>query len=183
MRVVVSGTHASGKSTLIADFGASHAEYVQLPDPFEFIDDYLDQPNSATFFAQLVIAAERLRDFEPGMEVLVERGPLDFLAYLMAHDTLGRGSPSGELFDRGRALTAATMRRVDLLVLLPLNPHDRIWVPRDEDPELREVMNDKLLELTDDVDLVGEQVRIVEIVGDREKRLSALEVAIAEMPT
>lgn len=166
----------------MADFGARHAEYVQLPDPFEFIEDYLDQPSSATFFAQLVIAAERLCGFEPGMNLISERSPLDFLAYLMAHDMLGRGSPSGELFDRGLAVTAAAMCHVDLLVLLPLNPHDRIWVPRDEDPELREMMNDKLLELTDEVDLVGEQVRIVEIVGDREKRLSALEAAIAEIP-
>ncbi|UUE20380.1 ATP-binding protein [Microbacterium sp. J1-1] len=41
MRIVVSGTHASGKSTLIADFLAAHPdflaarpEYLSLGDPF-----------------------------------------------------------------------------------------------------------------------------------------------------
>ena len=31
MRIVVSGTHASGKSTLIADFCATHPEFAHLP--------------------------------------------------------------------------------------------------------------------------------------------------------
>ncbi|MFC4138171.1 MULTISPECIES: hypothetical protein [unclassified Microbacterium] len=35
MRIVVSGTHASGKSTLIDAFAAEHPEYRVLPDPFE----------------------------------------------------------------------------------------------------------------------------------------------------
>ena len=34
MRIVVSGTHASGKSTLIADFLAARPEYLSLGDPF-----------------------------------------------------------------------------------------------------------------------------------------------------
>ena len=41
MRIVVSGTHASGKSTLISDFALRHPEFVVLPDPFEALDDAL----------------------------------------------------------------------------------------------------------------------------------------------
>ena len=33
MRIVVSGSHCSGKSTLIEDFVAAHPEYVHEPEP------------------------------------------------------------------------------------------------------------------------------------------------------
>ena len=38
VRIVVSGTHASGKSTLVSDL-AMALGYAQLPDPFELVDD------------------------------------------------------------------------------------------------------------------------------------------------
>ena len=49
MRIVVSGTHGSGKSTLIADFVARRTEYLTLGDPFEELD--LDDGSSAASFA------------------------------------------------------------------------------------------------------------------------------------
>jgi hypothetical protein len=76
--------------------------------------------------------------------------------------------------------TAQAMARVDLLVLLPLAPRDGIEVPTDEDPELRDAMNDALLELADDPDLV-ETTTIVEITGERTSRLGQLEAAIARL--
>jgi hypothetical protein len=33
MRIAVAGTHASGKSTHIADFLATHPEYAHEPEP------------------------------------------------------------------------------------------------------------------------------------------------------
>lgn len=83
VRIVVSGTHASGKSTLISDFASRHPEFTVLPDPFELVDED-DAVGAALFAAQLRIAADRLTD-EPGRtHVIAERGPLDFLAYLLA---------------------------------------------------------------------------------------------------
>ena len=60
MRIVVSGTHASGKSTLISDFVQRHPEYEVLPDPFELMDESWDAPSAALFAAQLSVAAARL---------------------------------------------------------------------------------------------------------------------------
>jgi hypothetical protein len=70
------------------------------------------------------------------------------------------------------------MQNVDLLVLLPLNSADHIWVHPEESLELRAAMNDTLLELSDDPDLLGSQARMVEIVGDRQTRLSTLEASV-----
>lgn len=175
MRIVVSGTHASGKSTLISDFALAHPEFAVLPDPFELIDEAWDAPNSAMLTAQLRVAAERLVGDEQGERFIAERGPIDFLAYLLAlAETTGRTAPD-ELIERTTAMTLDALDRVDLLVVLPLSADDPIHVGPDEDLELREAMNRLLLELADDPDVVGDRLRVAEITGDPSSRLAALE--------
>ena len=172
MRIVVSGSHASGKSSLIADFAALHPEFEVLGDPFELIDDAGEEPDAGTFFAQLRYAAARLRTLPSGADVVAERGPLDFLAYLDALDALGRPGRSSGLQERGAAIVAETAPSIDLLVLLPLSGSG-IDVPDDEDPALRDEMDAALLELADDPDLVG-GARVIELVGDPAQRLDQL---------
>ena len=43
MRIVVSGTHASGKTTLIDDFVAAHGDFERWDDPFAFVDGALTE--------------------------------------------------------------------------------------------------------------------------------------------
>lgn len=179
MRIVISGTHASGKSTLIADFTSRHPELEVFPDPYELLDGAPTEPDAGLMFAQLQLSAARLRDLPPGVNVIAERGPLDFLAYLEALDALGRPTGSGELFRRGVAAAAEAMRHVDLLVLLPLNASDRLEVPDEEDLELRTAMDAALLELADDPDLTG-AARVVEVTGGPQARLPQLEAAVRQ---
>lgn len=175
MRIVVSGTHASGKSTLIADFARRHPEFTVLPDPFEFVDEAWDSPSAAMFTAQLRIAADRLVGDEWGESIIAERGPLDFLAYLLAMAGLTGGAVAGDVLERATVMTAAALARVDLLVVLPLEADDPIHVGTDEHLDLREAMNDALLELVDDPDITGSRVAVVEITGDPGVRLATLE--------
>lgn len=177
MLVVISGTHASGKSTLISDFTSLHPEFEVLPDPYEMLDDEDVEPGADSFSAQLQLAAARLREPAPGVPRIAERGPLDFLAYLDALMSLRRPTRSPSLFRSGLATAAAAMAQVDLLVLLPLSEADHIEVPADEDPELRSAMNESLLELADDPDLVG-NAKVVEITGSPSHRLAQFEDAI-----
>lgn len=173
MRIVVSGTHASGKSTLITDFAAVRPGYEVLPDPFEELEESALDLDAGTFYSQLVLAAARLRGRRPGDRVIAERGPLDLLAYLRALDDLGRPTRSPGLLDRGAAITARAMASVDLLVLLPLHHRDPIEVGDDEDPELRRATDAALLDLADDPALTG-GARIVELAGSPEDRLARL---------
>lgn len=177
MLVVISGTHASGKSTLISDFVARHPEFTVLPDPFEMLDEAEIDLSNDIFFDQLQVASARLRELADGRSWIAERGPLDFLAYLDALVALRRPTRSPDLFARGREIAADGMAHVDLLVLLPLTDADEIEVPDDEDPELRDAMNDSLLELADDPDLVGDAT-VIEITGSPASRLAQLEHAI-----
>ncbi|MFJ4165844.1 hypothetical protein ACIPY5_09820 [Microbacterium sp. NPDC089698] len=172
MRIVVSGTHATGKSTLISDFALLHPEFAVLPDPFDLVDE---GPGSGSFVAQLRFSAERLLDPDLPRAVIAERGPLDFLAYLAAVDGLGRSAAAGELVRREAPLAARAMAEVDLLVLLA--PED-IAVPDDEDPELRDAMAEALLDLVDDPDLTG-TARILELQGDPATRLAGLRGAVS----
>ena len=167
MRIVVSGTHGSGKSTLISDFASVRPDYIRLDDPYESVDD-ADSAGIASFVAQFRVASARLRD-EPTTSVIAERGPLDFLAYLVAFDTLGRGDTSA-LVHSGLSTARRAMDTVDLVVVLPA---DTVDVPSDEDRSLRVAMADALLELVDDADITG-PARVVELSGSPEARLAAL---------
>ncbi|UOQ90174.1 ATP-binding protein [Agromyces endophyticus] len=180
MRIVVSGTHASGKTTLIDDFVEAHPEYERWGDAFEFVDSALDEPDASTYFEQLVSSGKRLLAGGPEQDVIVERGPLDFLAYLAALETLGRGGRSSALYEQGLELTSRAMSEVDLLVILPLQHRNGPEAAADEDLELRSAMNESLLELSDDQDLTGDRARVIEVVGDRTARLAAVNAALAD---
>jgi len=174
MRIMVSGTHASGKSTLISDFALRHPEFAVLPDPFESLDETDDSPSSGIFAAQLRVAAQRLADYTAGDDIISERGPIDFLAYLLTTAELTGVALDDEVLERATRMTTAAMMHVDLLVVLPLTAHDGIYVGDDEYLELRAAMDAVLRELVEDSDVVGDLVA-VEIAGDPDARRAARE--------
>lgn len=180
MRIVVSGTHASGKSTLIADFARRHPDYLVLPDPFELIDESDDRPAAAMFASQLRLAAGRLIDIHPGENLIAERGPLDFLAYLLALDELGRTALDRSTISSAIVRTRAALETVDHLVVLPLTAAHPIHVNGDEDAALRETMNDVLLDLLDDSDVIPAGLTVTEVTGSPAERLATIETLIAE---
>jgi AAA domain len=178
VRIVVSGTHASGKSTLVSDL-AEVLGMAQLPDPYELVDDVVDPAGASSFVAQLEVAAERLQELSPAADVVAERGPVDLLAYLEALSVLGRASVGAGAMLRLRAMTAEAMAHVDLLVVIPLDPDAGIHVPADEDLELRTAMDERLLELCDDEELVGSAGRVVEVSGSPQARVAQVLAAAA----
>lgn len=168
MRVVVSGTHASGKSTLVADLAAGLADVEVLPDPFELVDAAADEPDAATFVEQLHLAAERLHGPCPEHLVVAERGPLDLLAYLEALVDLDRPTADEQATVDGREVAAVAMAGVDVVLLL--DPAD-VPTPDDEDPALRAAVHGALVGLLDDPDLVRDAL-VVDVAGDPRSRLA-----------
>ena len=177
MRIVVSGTHASGKSTLVSDL-AMAAGYPQLPDPFDLVDDDREPSGATSFVEQLRVSAERLTELPAGSGVVAERGPLDFLAYLAALADLGRRSVDAPLDGALRSTTTQAMGHVDLLVVLPLDERAGIRVPDDEDPALRDAMDARLLDLVEDQDLVPASTRVLEVTGTPQQRLATVLAAV-----
>jgi hypothetical protein len=181
MRIAVSGTHCSGKTTLVEDFLERHPEYVHEPEPYEWLSeargaDFSAELTAADVWQQLEISVERLAAHGPESNVIAERSAIDFLAYLEALRILGREHTSAML-DAARELASRGMENVDLLVVLPLNGD--IALPEDEDPELRNAMNCCLLEILDGASHeIASSVRVMDIAGTRHQRLAVLEAAI-----
>jgi hypothetical protein len=188
VRIAVCGTHCSGKSTLVDDFLSIHRDYAHEPEPYEWLAEYgeelAEEPDAESFFRQLERSIARLTSYREGARVIAERSPLDFLAYLLAHHDLGRSGRDCELIVAAAELAASGLAHLDLLVVLPLNDVDGIVAPPSEDLELRDEMNERLMEMitTDPYSLLTRStLRIVEIHGTPERRLLALERAVAEM--
>ncbi|MGW8483179.1 AAA family ATPase [Microbacterium sp. NPDC055903] len=175
MRIVVSGTHGTGKSTVISAFAARHPTFEVHADPHDLTGS---GSGVDSFIEQFHVAARRLQRLPAGRDAVLERCPLDFLAYLEAWDALGRpGRAAAAIPDLVEPAVSA-MAAVDLLVVLPLSTASGIHLPADEDLDLREEMDAALLTLTEDPDLVPGSVRMIELAGTPEERLAALEEII-----
>src|SRR6186713_120380 len=92
MRLAISGTHRTGKSTLIDEFLRANPDYVYEPEPYtvlveDFGEEFAAQPCVEDFYRQLEFNVERLRLHAPGERVIYERCPIDFLAYLAVLDS------------------------------------------------------------------------------------------------
>lgn len=188
MRIAVSGSHCSGKSTLIEDFVASHPEYVHEPEPYEWLtelrgEQFGDELEARDFHRQLELSAERFRGFQPGERIIAERCPVDFLAYLLALGDLRRGGDAASLAAPAVELVARSLEHIDLLVVLPLNDADGIVAADEEGLELREAMNERLLDMVanDEFGMFGDGgTQVIELAGTPDRRLAALERAMEQ---
>lgn len=166
MRIAVAGTHGVGKSTLIEEFVLAHPEFVHEPEPYttlveDFGEEFSAEPCVEDFLRQLEFNIERLGQHAAGEDVIYERCPLDFLAYLNA---LG-ASNTKTLRDR----VSEAMQQLDLIVYVPLEDASAA----DDFPKLRKAMDQQLSEL-----LTTANVVVVEATGSTAQRLRAIENAL-----
>jgi hypothetical protein len=174
MRIAVSGTHRTGKSTLVAALGDSLPGYRTVAEPYELLAergyDAADPPDVDDFVIQLKQSLTTLR--RPSPNLILDRCPLDFLGYIAA-------SPGGDRFDpeAWRAPLERAMHSLDLVVFLPADPaYDPPGLVDGEDAafrlavdaELRDIVGSDSLDLCDGVDtltLDGPWERRVEVVS------------------
>jgi hypothetical protein len=176
MRIAVSGTHCTGKSTLIDEFLSVHTNFAHEPEPYtvlveDFGEEFSEEPCVEDFYRQLEFNADRLRQYPPGKNVIYERCPIDFLAYI---DALDSNSVRGAL-----RLVSEAIQHLDLIVYLPLD--DEIDVPDSEFPKLRKAVDRRLSGIfrDDDFGIISScNVTIVEVRGSTAQRLSQLEEAM-----
>ena len=89
MRIAVSGTHGIGKSTLIDEFLRRHPEFVHEPEPYTVLvedlgEEFSAEPRVEDFRMQLEFNIQRLKQHQEDEDVIYERCPVDFLAYIHA---------------------------------------------------------------------------------------------------
>jgi hypothetical protein len=159
VRIAVSGTHVTGKSSLVAALGARMPNHVTVPEPYELLAargyEFEDPPSIEDFVVQLKRSLATLRRGSPNL--IVDRCPLDFVAYIFA-------SRGAERFDveRWRAPIAAAMASLDLVVAVRIDPaHDPVGAIDDAafrravDAELRDLVDGDSLDVCGDVPVLS----------------------------
>lgn len=186
MKIAVSGTHCIGKTTLIEDFVAKHNEFIPQREAY-----YQLQESSQAEFElelsydnlaeQLDLSIEQLNQASPDSNLIYDRCPIDYIAYLLSieNDDMFDINNS-EIADRFDDIRDA-LQQLDLIVFLPLSDAQPIDYVED-DPEFREHADQQFKHLyrEDPYDLFPNysQPKIIEVFGDREQRIQQLHTII-----
>lgn len=181
MRIAVTGTHGSGKTTLIEDFLERRPGYEHEPEPYlALAQNGVMFSNGATLpdlEEQLTQSIAMVLAHADDPDVVFDRCPLDYVGYLevVAEREGSEWEPSGKLLGRiERALAS-----LDLIVFVPLLQPDEI-VTTIEHPKLRKAVDLRLKRIIgDDVfGLRGSPTHVIEITGNQRQRVERLMAAL-----
>jgi len=164
MRLAVSGSHNTGKTTLIEALIRAMPEYKLVDEPYRLLEDegvqFAHTPSLADFELQLDRSIESITQRDGNC--VFDRCPADFLAYcLRDHD-----SPSFQVAQWLPRVRHA-MKLLDLIVLVPVEQPDRISfseharLRRRVDEEIREIL------LEDRWDFASEVLEVTGTVRER----------------
>jgi predicted ATPase len=121
VRIAVSGSHGTGKSTLVADLVRRLPDHEAFDEPYHLLEDEgyaFEQPPSSDDFEQLYRRSVSLLLGQRGSNVFFDRSPADYLAYRTALD------PASALPDWVTE-TASALATLDLVVFVPIEHPDR----------------------------------------------------------
>ncbi len=178
MLIAVTGTHGSGKTTLVDDFADARRDYVREQEPYwSMVQDgvaFAGGPTVDDLQQQLEQSCGLILAHAAGENVVFDRCPLDFVAYL----EVGAGREGGEWTPSAKldARMARAMSALDLVVFLPLSEPDEIAV-RIEYPRLRRQVDRRLAAIigADEFGLFADgKPRLLRLRGTRDQRLRRL---------
>jgi GTPase SAR1 family protein len=177
MRIAVTGAHGTGKTTLIEDFLDVQRHYEHVQEPYLELPQnglpFADGPSAPDLLDQLEQSAQLILATIPTSDVIFDRSPLDYIAYLeIVSEREGIDwSPPGKLL----AKIEKALASLDLIVLVPLTVPDEITTEI-EYPKLRRAVNARLqsIVLEDTLGLLADGPPTIEISGTRRDRVEKL---------
>ena len=140
-------------------------QYDLVEEPYHLLEGegygFSDPPSVEDFQHQLRRSIEAIEG--SGANTFFDRCPLDIVAYLQAMD---------DELDLGEHLDAisASMRMLDLVVVVPIEVPDRITTPSHEDKRLRRRVDRLIQSLLFD-DPYGLDLRTLEVAGTLDQRI------------
>ena len=160
MRIAFSGTHRTGKTTLVAALAELLPAYEVVDEPYHQLEEegheFAGRPSIEDFELQLERSLDRLVDSAENQ--LFDRCPVDLLAYLLTHR-----DADGFDVDDWLPRVEVAMQRLDLVVFVPVEDPDRVSVAPEErrlrhrvDEELRSILLENRWELC---------VEVMEVTG------------------
>jgi hypothetical protein len=167
MRIAVSGTHRTGKSTLVADLAAALPGHPAIAEPYHLLEDegydFPATPSLEDYQRQFERSLESMLEIRG--DAVFERCPADFLAYVMCE-------PDAEVFDPEDWVDPMreAVETLDLIVFVPVEEPDRIPLPSWEDGGYRLRVGEKLGDILGG-GWFGLDVEVLEVSGNRRQRL------------
>ncbi len=167
MRIAISGTHFSGKSTLVEALSEALPQYTTVEEPYYLLQEegyeFAESPSIEDFELQLERSIENLDENAPN--VIFDRCPVDILGYLLSHADV-------TAFDLKEWLprVQTAIRKLDLVVFIPIEEPDRIVLPLSQDAAYRQRVDEKLKEiiLENSFDF---EVDVLEVTGSPQARV------------
>jgi len=177
MRIAVTGTHSTGKTTLIDDFVAANQQFQKVEEPYwELVQDgwiFSALPSIDEFEAQLEHSVGAILQSGRAEDVIFDRCPLDLIAYLevLSAQDGGDWMPTGKQLQK----IEAALSTLNLIVFLPIEIPDRAGHSA-ELPELRRAVDERLnqIVLQDALGLLEVVPDILELTGSPQDRLRSL---------
>jgi len=175
VRVGISGTHGTGKTTLAQALCAHLPGHVAADEPYYLLEaegyEFGFPPSPEDYRALLARSVRGMSSpLRPG--VVFDRTPLDYLAYMAA---TGADLPG----EAGAAALRPAFASLDLLVITVITPETEQVLPPAELPRLRAEVNDALLELVYDDPLnAWEDIPVLELSGPLDGRVDAILAAL-----
>jgi len=176
VRIGISGTHGTGKTTLAEALCAHLPGHVAADEPYYLLEEqgyeFGFPPSPEDYRALLACSVRSLTSPPPIKAVIFDRTPLDYLAYLAANGA----DPSEE---GSTAKLQPAFASLDLLVITPITPETEQVLPAAELPGLRVRMDDALLELVYDDPLnAWPYLPVLELSGPLDGRLDTVLAAL-----
>lgn len=166
MRIAVSGAHRTGKTTLIEELSRALPAYAVVDEPYYLLEEegheFAEMPSLEDFELQLERSIQCIADSED--DQLFDRCPADMLAYLVTHHD-SDGFDVDDWIPRVRS----AMRRLDLIVFVPIEDPDRVVVSDPEESELRQRVDEELRDIVVD-DRWDFGVDAIEVAGTPRQR-------------
>ena len=178
MRIGISGTHGTGKTTLAEALCAHLPGHLTADEPYDLLEEegyeFNFPPSTDDYRALLARSLQSLNAQPEQPRVVFDRTPLDYLAYLAA---VGVDAER----EADTPVLKPALASLDLLVITVITAETERLLPTPDLPELREAMNEALLDLVYADPLVAwAEVPLLELDGPLETRLPAVLTALGQ---
>jgi hypothetical protein len=183
MRLAVSGSHSTGKSTLIAAFLDRCPGYRHEPEAFETLGDDVEltesgEPTPEGLQALLRYTLSSTVGHAAGACVVFERSPVDYLAYAAASRNREWRGRIRSFLSAHVPLVRAAVEQLDIIAYLPIGVTGPVRLRPGENARFRGRVDECLRRalLDDEYDLFGDRdgARVVALPPDPERQLAEL---------